>query len=479
MADEPHDDADASQPGDPESSSDGGELSDDHDAVATGFEVDDGESQDFDAETGEYDAAPDEVIPDGSDDLEGDESGEEFVLDEDSPEELEPESGPTTEADDLHEEPVDEDDMFDGGAPADEEPAEAVSEDLDQSQPVDELIEETDEAGFADESAEMDDDAATGDLEHEGEVDEEMSADESSGGIDDAEAADDTPEEQTLGDEESDGAEADEFPLQPELDSILDAPEPESVDVEPLPEVGPYRDPATLTLWVAGDKHETFAVAQEELVIGDAPAAETEHEQAEPDVAPDIDLGPYVDSETVWGRHAALYRHNKNYTLYAISDGATQINDEVLELGEHRRLEDGDIVVVAGEAGLEFSLPEARDVAGHGTAPGSDAELAEKSSTDPDVDEPEVDREVDDEAEFTEEAPVDEPLEELDEADFVAEQPDPDAPQMTTGDLPDETPPPPDESGGFDDPAVETPADPDPAPEDEWDDEPLEDDDFV
>ncbi len=481
MADEPHDDANASQPGDPESSSDGNEMSDEHDAVATGFEVDDGEPQDFDVETGEYDAAPDEDLPDDiDDDLEGDESAEEFVLDDRSPDEVDPEAEQSTKPDDgddaFHDEPVAEADMYDGGAPADEEPAEAVPEEADQSQTGNEPI---DEADFADESPEMDDEAATSDLELEEEADEETLAAEASPGVDDGEIADDASEE-PIHDEDSGGDDTDELPLQPELDSILDTPEPESVDVEPFPEVGPYRDPATLTLWVAGDEYETFAIAQDELFIGDAPSADAEQEEARTEVTPDIDLGPYVESDAVWACHAALYRHNKNYTLHAMSDGPLQINDEVLELGEHRRLEEGDVIVFGGEVGLEFNLPDARDVADHGATPESDADPAEESSTDLEADEAEVDLDADDEPEFTEEASSEETPEEFEEAELLDEQPDPGAGHVDTDGPPADTPPPPDESGGFDDGAADPPEDADAFPEEEWDEEPIEyEDDFA
>jgi hypothetical protein len=478
MADEPHDDADASQPGDPESSSDGSAMSDEQDAVATGFEVDDGEPQDFDAETGEYDAAPDEAIPDDLDDIEGDEPAEEFLLQEESTEEVAPEPAQPTETEDIdnefRDEPAGEGDMHDGGAFADEKPTEAIPEDeptfapepgpgaADQSQVDVEPLEEADEADFADDTPELEDETVASDLEVEDEAEgQPLAADSNAGDVDS-----DTPEEQPLGDEESD--EEGVFPLQPELDSILDAPEPEPVDVEPMPEVGPYRDPATLTLWVAGDQQQTFAVAQDELVIGDGPSADADREDSETDIAPDIDLGVYLDSDAVWGRHAALYRHNKNYTLYAISDGATQINDEVLELGEHRRLEDGDIVVIGGELGLEFNLPEARDVAGQSAPPEADTGSADESA------DSEAELAVDSagEPEFTDDSST----EELGADDLLDEQDAADEEQSALEELPDETPPPPGESGAFDDTNTEALEDADAISEDDWDDESVDDD---
>jgi hypothetical protein len=464
MADEPHDNGDASQPGNPESNSEGGELSDEYDAVATGFEVDEGEPQDFDAETGEYEAAPDDIDRDDAD--------EEFVLEEGSPEDAVFEPEQPAEAADLEDEvqddPVDDTELYDGGAHAEEDPADAVPQEDDElaAQPLEEAPAESQlGAEPSDVSAELDDEAAGSDLELE-EQPAESSADfdEKSDG--------DAPAKQTHEGETSDGDDPEQFPLQPELESLLDAPEPESVDVEPLPEVGPYRDPATLTLWVAGDEHETFAVAQDQLVIGDESTLRSDEEAAETDLVPDIDLGAFVDSDDVWGRHAALYRHNKNYTLHVLSDGATQLNHEVLEIGEHRRLEDGDIVVVGGELGLEFNLPEARDVAGQGAPPEADAESADESS------DSEAELAVDsaDEPEFTDDSSTEEPPEELGADDLLDEQAADEGEQSALGELPDETPPPPGESGGLDEAAAEAPEDADPLSEDDWDDESVDDD---
>jgi len=193
------------------------------------------------------------------------------------------------------------------------------------------------------------------------------------------EMSDDIPEEvyeeevEDAGDQTLDAGDSEPVGiiLEPELESILEPPESQTVETEPLPEVGPYLDPATLTLWIAGEEHETFAVAQDQLVIGDGGEQDDEEEDDGDPTPVDIDLGPYLDDADVWNRHAELFRHNKNYTLCVTADGTTQLNDDLLELGEHRRLEDGDVVVLGGEVGLEFHLPETRAVAG--AAPAADA----------------------------------------------------------------------------------------------------------
>ncbi len=315
MADDSHEDASSSQTGDHSQEEPAPrELSDEHDAVPTGFSVDESETQDFDAESGEYDAVPEEMDSGEADDevqpAEGDD----------------PAAVETDTADDGGA-------MHDGGMP-DEEPP------IEESRPEETQMQEAEaDAAPAD--------ASRGDEPREEvtfEADDEVELEDSSaaaGGEADSDAVEST---------------GPDTPLAAELDAVLEAPEPESVEVDPLPELGPYLDPATLTLWIGGDEHETFAVAQDELLLGRQGDGEDASEI-------DIDLGAHLEDGELWHRHATLYRHNRNYTLYVTSDGATQINDERLELGEHRRLEDGDVLIFGGEIGLEFNLPGSRGVA--------------------------------------------------------------------------------------------------------------------
>ena len=70
-----------------------------------------------------------------------------------------------------------------------------------------------------------------------------------------------------------------------------------------------------------------------------------------------VDLGQYADARAFADNHSYIFRQNKNYTLYVTSDAGTQLNDEMLDLGEHRELEDGDVIVLGGQLAMKFNLP--------------------------------------------------------------------------------------------------------------------------
>jgi hypothetical protein len=72
---------------------------------------------------------------------------------------------------------------------------------------------------------------------------------------------------------------------------------------------------------------------------------------------PVIDLSQYGDASKFARRHGYIFRQNKNYTLYVLSDMGTQLNDEMLELGAHRKLAHGDVVILGGEVALQFRAP--------------------------------------------------------------------------------------------------------------------------
>ncbi len=89
------------------------------------------------------------------------------------------------------------------------------------------------------------------------------------------------------------------------------------------------------------------------------PAPEPYEDPEDLEEGPVIDLSQFGDAERFARRHGYLFRQNKHYTLYVLSDKGTQINDEVLELGEYRELADGDVIVLGGEVALEFNEPAA------------------------------------------------------------------------------------------------------------------------
>jgi len=143
--------------------------------------------------------------------------------------------------------------------------------------------------------------------------------------------------------------------LQEELSDIQNPSQADPVDVEALPEVGPYLQPATLTLYVDGQEQESYALEADSLILGRAGQNDLP--------APDIDLGAFAADAPIWQRHLAIYRQNKNYVAFVAADGATQLNETLLQLGDYRRLKDGDVLIVGGTIGLEFALPEDKSTA--------------------------------------------------------------------------------------------------------------------
>ncbi|TXD39347.1 FHA domain-containing protein [Lujinxingia vulgaris] len=122
----------------------------------------------------------------------------------------------------------------------------------------------------------------------------------------------------------------------------------ERPEVQPLPVPGPYEEPALLTLFRDQKALETYAVELDALVVGRADA-EREH-------TPHIDLSEHA-GEAVSRRQVAIYRQNKNYIVCNLAASGTQYNDELLEPGDRRRLNEGDTLVLGEKVALRFSLP--------------------------------------------------------------------------------------------------------------------------
>ena len=121
--------------------------------------------------------------------------------------------------------------------------------------------------------------------------------------------------------------------------------------LQPLPQPGVYADPATLTVYVNRQPVARHAIETDEVLIGRRdPVA---------DAYPDLDLTEFDPDAHVSRKHAYVYRQNKNYTLYAVSNAGTQLNSELLDLGDKRPLKHGDVIVVAGKIAMKFDVPEA------------------------------------------------------------------------------------------------------------------------
>ena len=116
-----------------------------------------------------------------------------------------------------------------------------------------------------------------------------------------------------------------------------------------LPTPGPYAKPATLTLYHQRQPVLEVEIDTDETLIG--------RQDIRADIHPDIDLTQWDPETFVSRKHAYVYRQNKNYTLYAVSNGGLQLNSDMLELGDRRPLKHGDVIVVAGILAFKFALP--------------------------------------------------------------------------------------------------------------------------
>lgn len=114
-----------------------------------------------------------------------------------------------------------------------------------------------------------------------------------------------------------------------------------------LPKPGTYEKPASVTLYYQKQPVLTHDIETDETLIG--------RKDIRADIYPDIDLSQYDAESFVSRKHAYIYRQNKNYTLYAISNGGVQLNSDLLELGDRRQLSDGDVIVIAGFLAFKFS----------------------------------------------------------------------------------------------------------------------------
>jgi hypothetical protein len=136
----------------------------------------------------------------------------------------------------------------------------------------------------------------------------------------------------------------------PEFRAAFQAREKERPVMEPLPQPGTYAQPATLTVYVNREPVFRHEIETDETLIG--------RKDPVSDAYPDLDLTDYDADSHVSRKHAYIYRQNKNYTLYAVSNAGTQLNDELLDLGDRRSLSDGDVIILAGKLAMKFETPD-------------------------------------------------------------------------------------------------------------------------
>lgn len=117
----------------------------------------------------------------------------------------------------------------------------------------------------------------------------------------------------------------------------------------PLPQPGVHAAPATLTLYVNRQPVHTHFVENDETLVGRRdPVA---------DSYPEVDLTDWDAAAHVSRKHVYVYRQNRNYQLYVVSNSGTQLNSELLNLGDRRPLKSGDVIVIAGKFAMKFEVP--------------------------------------------------------------------------------------------------------------------------
>ena len=167
-----------------------------------------------------------------------------------------------------------------------------------------------------------------------------------------------SPPQETLEapDEPADPAVFDDFDDTPNVDEqelhVEDAPE--SFDegdemLDSIPETVDASDEAAAHLSEADeDSFESLEGADEsEATEEDASVAATSIDLAE------------LTGHPLAQKHIAIFQQNRNFTLYVLADEPTQLNDELLSLGESRSLSDGDIIVLGEAIALRFDLDAA------------------------------------------------------------------------------------------------------------------------
>lgn len=166
---------------------------------------------------------------------------------------------------------------------------------------------------------------------------------------DDVEPALAEPSGASMDDDELAAAAAPSAEVSAEFKAAFQARRKERAAMEPLPQPGTFVDPAVLTVYSNRQPVMRLAIDMDEVLIGRRdPVA---------DSYPDLDLTELDPQAHLSRKHAYIYRQNKNYTLYAVSNAGTQLNSDLLGLGDRRPLKHGDVIVLAGKIAMKFELP--------------------------------------------------------------------------------------------------------------------------
>lgn len=116
----------------------------------------------------------------------------------------------------------------------------------------------------------------------------------------------------------------------------------------PLPRPGIHSNPATLSVFVNREEAHRHYIENDETLLG--------RRDPHSDAYPELDLSDFDEKGLISRKHAYVYRQNKNYTLYVVSNSGTQLNNELLSLGDRRTLKADDVIVLAGILAIKFEL---------------------------------------------------------------------------------------------------------------------------
>ena len=159
------------------------------------------------------------------------------------------------------------------------------------------------------------------------------------------------PSGATMDDSELAAVAAPSAAVSAEFQAAFKARERRQPTMRPLPQPGSFVDPATVTVYANREPVMRLLIETDEVLIGRRdPVA---------DAYPDLDLTDLDPEAHISRKHAYIYRQNKNYTLYAVSNAGTQLNSDLLDLGDRRPLADGDVIVLAGKIAMKFEMPNA------------------------------------------------------------------------------------------------------------------------
>ncbi|MBI3071743.1 MAG: FHA domain-containing protein [Deltaproteobacteria bacterium] len=71
---------------------------------------------------------------------------------------------------------------------------------------------------------------------------------------------------------------------------------------------------------------------------------------------PDLDVAKFDPDRVASRKHAFVYRQEGKHVLHALSDGGTQLNQELLKGGDRREIKEGDVIVLGAKIALKFEV---------------------------------------------------------------------------------------------------------------------------